>query len=78
MKERVDVGIVDTPDLRADADMHKIGGAYYVRWGRNDCPPQADLIYEDVVGGSFYTQEGSGSNYLCLPEYPIYDEPVAG
>ncbi|KAJ8047309.1 Short-chain collagen C4 [Holothuria leucospilota] len=80
MNERGDVGMMDNPDIRADSAMrsNKSGGAVYVRWGQNECPPQSELIYEGVAGGSYYTHKGSGSNYLCMPEEPIYDLPIAG
>ncbi|KAJ8028413.1 Short-chain collagen C4 [Holothuria leucospilota] len=49
-------------------------GAIYTRWGHNTCPSTSELVYTGIAGGSFYTHKGSGSNYLCLPEEPIYDE----
>ncbi|XP_071491085.1 uncharacterized protein [Diadema antillarum] len=49
-------------------------GVLYVRWGKPVCPQGAELIYSGSVGGGWFHEEGSGSNYLCLPEEPIYDE----
>ncbi|KAJ8028414.1 Short-chain collagen C4 [Holothuria leucospilota] len=49
-------------------------GAIYTRWGHSSCPCTSELVYTGIAGGSFYTHKGSGSNYLCLPEEPIYDE----
>ncbi|KAJ8047318.1 Short-chain collagen C4 [Holothuria leucospilota] len=73
-------GMSESPELPLDSlkNRNTSGGAVYVRWGRNDCPLQSELIYEGVAAGGHYTQKGSGSNYLCMPEEPIYDEPVAG
>ena len=31
-----------------------------------------------IAGGKWYDQTGSGSNYLCLPETPEYDDYQAG
>ena len=39
----------------------------------------AQLLYTvGTVGGSYYNQGGSASNYLCMPADPIYDEYVDG
>ena len=29
-------------------------------------------MYAGVAGGSFYTEKGGGSNYLCMPQDPEY------
>ncbi|KAJ8047308.1 Short-chain collagen C4 [Holothuria leucospilota] len=76
INERGDDGMGGTPHSAVRSN--QTGGAVYVRWGRNECPQESQLIYEGIAGGSFYTHGGSGSNYLCMPEDPIYDEPVAG
>ncbi|XP_014780687.1 short-chain collagen C4 [Octopus bimaculoides] len=47
-------------------------GSLYTRWGRTTCPPDADLIYDGVVGGQFSDQTGGGSNLLCLPNDPTW------
>ena len=49
-----------------------MGGATYIRWGRDDCPSTAQLVYNGMAGGSFYDHSGSGNNYLCLPYNPQY------
>lgn len=54
------------------------GGAVYVRWGRNECSTYSELVYKGVAAGSHYTLKGSGSNILCMPDDPIYDEPIPG
>src|SRR5688572_26588544 len=48
------------------------GGAMYVRWGRTICPPETELVYSGVVGGSYFDSTGGGSNYLCLPMQPLW------
>ncbi|XP_028410635.1 uncharacterized protein LOC114533325 [Dendronephthya gigantea] len=35
-------------------------------------------LYTGVMGGSHYTHNGGGSNYLCMPFDPIYDKVKAG
>lgn len=50
-------------------------GALFVRWGRRDCPSTSDIVYQGISGGSAYLQQGGGSNYLCLPDEPIYYQP---
>ncbi len=32
------------------------------------------LVYTGRVAGAYYNQRGGGSNYLCLPNDPEYDE----
>ncbi|XP_077987450.1 uncharacterized protein LOC144442052 [Glandiceps talaboti] len=57
---------------------HGTTGSVYIRWGRDDCAGTAELVYKGFIGGAHYTHSGSGSNYQCLPESPIYDAPVSG
>ena len=38
------------------------GGTVFVRWGHDECPSTAQLVYSGRVGGSYYTHYGSGSN----------------
>ncbi|XP_071956950.1 short-chain collagen C4-like [Antedon mediterranea] len=46
----------------------------YTRWGRSDCTPDtSDLVYSGYIGGGHYTHGGGGTNALCLPETPEYD-----
>ena len=51
------------------------GGVVYTRWGRTTCPdtPGTELVYEGRAAGSYYTHQGGGANYLCLPDDPDYD-----
>ena len=54
------------------------GGATYIRWGKSFCPgvTGTELVYSGIAGGSWYNQEGGGSNYLCLPKYPEYSSTL--
>ncbi|WAR28255.1 hypothetical protein MAR_013959, partial [Mya arenaria] len=46
-------------------------GATYIRWGRTECNTSGtELVYRGFAGGSFYTDNGGASNYLCFPEKP--------
>ena len=44
----------------------------YIRWGNSTCPYGADTIYSGAVAESFYNQEGSTVDPLCLPPNPQY------
>ena len=54
------------------------GGATYIRWGKSSCPgvTGTELVYSGIAGGSWFNQDGGGSNYLCLPEYPEYSSTL--
>ena len=54
------------------------GGTVYVRWGHDQCPSTAQLVYSGRVGGSHYTHSGSGSNPQCLPLDPNFLTPISG
>ncbi|XP_072032190.1 uncharacterized protein [Amphiura filiformis] len=62
-----------TPPTQASS-----GSAVYIRWGRTVCPVTASLVYKGLAGGKWFEHTGSGSNYLCLPEDPDYDDYQAG
>ncbi|XP_045169116.2 uncharacterized protein LOC123531884 [Mercenaria mercenaria] len=80
--------IVDRVEKRLkEIDAKKsYGGAgnTYVRWGRTECPGNGtEMVYKGYAGGGFYDNEGAASNYLCLPEEPVWgvyedSEQVAG
>ncbi|XP_052782804.1 short-chain collagen C4-like [Mya arenaria] len=57
-------------------------GTTYIRWGRTECNTNGtELVYRGFAGGSFYTDNGGASNYLCLPEKPEwgnYDDKENG
>ncbi|KAJ8021324.1 Short-chain collagen C4 [Holothuria leucospilota] len=67
-----------TPEPPVNPPGRPSGGAVFVRWGLPECPSSSRLLYSGIVGGAHYTHKGSGANYLCLPEEPIYDEPQEG
>ncbi|XP_013399412.1 uncharacterized protein LOC106165658, partial [Lingula anatina] len=46
------------------------GGAVYTRWGRTSCSTHSKLLYKGISAGTYYSQTGGGSNYLCLPQTP--------
>ena len=47
------------------------GGTVYVRWGHDQCPSTAQLIYSGRVGGSRYKHDGA-CDPQCLPN--IFDQ----
>ncbi|XP_070546464.1 uncharacterized protein [Ptychodera flava] len=51
-------------------------GTVYTRWGHNDCPASAKLVYNGVMVGKHYSDVGGGADFLCLPFVPLYDESV--
>ena len=54
------------------------GGTVYVRWGYNQCPSTAQLVYSGRAGGSHYQHPGGGSNSQCLPLDPNFLTPISG
>ena len=50
------------------------GGVTYVRWGKSSCPDVTgtQLLYAGRTAGTFFNENGGGSNYLCMPETPQY------
>jgi hypothetical protein len=56
-----------------DAPPGAAGSTVYTRWGRNDCPLGANLLYGGVAGGGNFGQPGSGANLLCLSAEPDTD-----
>ena len=54
------------------------GGAVYVRWGHDQCPSTAQLVYSGRAGGPCYNDPGSGSNPQCLPLDPSFLTSVSG
>ena len=53
------------------------GGTVYVRWGHDQCPSTAQLVYSGRVGGSSY-DEGTSSNPQCLPLDPKHLTQITG
>ena len=56
------------------------GGLVYTRWGRTTCPSTSgtELVYEGRAAGSRYGAKGGGSDILCMPNDPEYDDFAAG
>lgn len=46
----------------------------YIRWGSKNCPATAQLLYEGFAAGAAYNQQGGGTNYLCLPRDPLFNQ----
>ena len=57
---------------------HNGGGAVYVRWGHDECPSTAQLVYSGRTGGSHFNQGDGGSNPQCLPLDPKFLTPISG
>ena len=54
------------------------GGTVYLRWGHNQCPSTAQLVYPGRAGGSYHTHSRGGSNSQCLPLDPNFLTPISG
>ena len=51
----------------------------YVRWGHNQCPSTAQLVYSGRAGGPYnYNHHGGGSNPQCLPMDPNFLTEISG
>ena len=50
----------------------------YVRWGHDQCPSTAQLVYSGRAGGPNWNQAGGGSNPQCLPLDPNFLTPISG
>jgi hypothetical protein len=48
------------------------GGAIYTRWGQYRCPKTSKVVYTGWVGGSYYQHRGSGHEYICMADVPVY------
>jgi len=53
------------------------GGTVYVRWGHDQCPSTAQLVYSGRAGGADRLQ-GGGTGPLCLPPNPNYLPSING
>ena len=63
-----------------DKDQRDLLVARVTRWGRTTCSNTsgAELLYAGRAAGSFWTEQGGGANYLCLPEQPENSTYTAG
>ena len=50
--------------------------ALYYRWGHDDCPETAEVIYSGKMAGASFEDRGGGSNTQCLPKDPEYSSDV--
>ena len=50
-------------------EQERNGGIVYVRWGHDQCPSTAQLVYSERAGGSPYSHAGGGSNPQYLPNF---------
>ena len=50
----------------------------YVRWGHDQCPSTAQLVYSGRAGGSQHSHPGGGSNPQCLPLDPNFLTEISG
>ena len=54
------------------------GGTVYVRWGHDECPSTAQVVYSGRTGGPYYQNSGGGSNPQCLPLDPNFLTEISG
>ena len=52
--------------------LQKSVGTVYTRWGHDECPSSASLVYSGRAGGSRHDEKGGGANPQCLPLNPTY------
>ena len=50
----------------------------YVRWGHDQCPSTAQLVYAGFTAGPTHNTIGGGSNPQCLPDNPSFLKTVSG
>ncbi|XP_071133217.1 uncharacterized protein [Mytilus edulis] len=66
----------ENSQLRSELVISRLqtGGAFYIRWGRKDCPVVngTNLVYSGIAGGGSWKETGGGTNYLCLPHDPDF------
>ncbi|XP_071823044.1 uncharacterized protein [Apostichopus japonicus] len=59
--------------LKIMSDEKPVSGSIYIRWGRDECPTTANKVYSGLAAAPDRVAKGGGSNYLCLPETPEYN-----
>ena len=69
-------GIPGQKGMKGDKE-ERNGGTVYVRWGHNQCPSTAQLVYSGRAGGPHKSQ-GGGSNPQCLPLNPSFLRTISG
>lgn len=73
-----DSGRIDVPCRPDVSPASNTSGAVYIRWGHHGCPSSSSLIYSGTAAAPSHLSAGNGADQLCLPQDPVYDEPVAG
>ena len=71
-------GPMGAPGLKGMKGDKRNGGTVYVRWGHDQCPSTAQLVYSGRAGGPNYSHGGGGSNPQCLPLDPKFLTPISG
>ncbi|XP_045157209.1 short-chain collagen C4-like [Mercenaria mercenaria] len=61
-----------------NSSKHTGNGSTYVRWGRNTCPGDNELVYHGYTAGKHWNTPGSGTDNLCLPHDPTWGNYVDG
>ena len=69
-------GFTGQKGMKGDKE-ERNGGIVYVRWGHDECPSTAQLVYSGRAGGPRHDQ-GGGSNPQCLPLNPSYLRAISG
>ena len=64
--------------MKGENEERNGGGTVYVRWGHDQCPSTAQLVYSGRAGGSHYSHSGGGSNTQCLPLDPNFLTAISG
>ena len=70
-------GVPGQKGIKGDQE-ERNGGTVYVRWGHDQCPSTAQLVYSGRAGGSNWNHPGGGSNPQCLPLDPNFLTPISG
>ncbi|PVD34521.1 hypothetical protein C0Q70_05796 [Pomacea canaliculata] len=64
----------DITNLISDVQgLKELTGSTFVRWGRNECPDNATLVYRGFTSASHYDDTASTPNRLCLTDTPGFD-----
>ncbi|XP_064620772.1 uncharacterized protein LOC135483706 [Lineus longissimus] len=81
-EKRFQAGLAEEENTRPKRSTNRqappVGGATYIRWGRTECPDEADLVYKGFAAGGWYAHTGAGSEYICLTDNPKYAKHKAG
>ena len=74
-----DPGIIGPPGPQGPPGPFN-GGLVYTRWGNTTCPSTSgtELVSEGRAAGTTYFVKGGGSDILCMPNDPEYDDYAAG